>query len=207
VAVGVGGVAGTLIVAEVEWQEACCPSREAGRHRHPLGIDREMHEGTTGEGDAPWVALVAVLGDRVLDRLIGERVLQLRSGGREAVDEQRQVDRLGRAGVVGKLSRDRDPVAFVALLEYGAKPVGGLEERQLDRDAEVEHAVAQHINRSPTVDLGGEAGGEAALHGRHIVAVAVEQRIPLLGLCRADEGEQLACVEAEGRVEVGGMGS
>ena len=56
------------------------------------------------------------------------------------------------------------------------------------------------------VELRGQPLGEAALRRVGVVAVAAEERLPLVGLGRADEREQLGGVEAERRVEVRGLG-
>ena len=63
--------------------------------------------------------------------------------------------------------------------------------------------MAQHIHRAAVVELAGQALGEAPLGGVGVVAVAAEERLPLLGLGGPDEGEQFGGVEPEDRVEVG----
>ena len=66
------------------------------------------------------VAVALVLLDRVLDRLLGEAVLQLEGGDRQAVDEQAQVERAARlVPAVAQLARDAEAVRRVALLGLG----------------------------------------------------------------------------------------
>ena len=61
---------------------------------HLLIVHREVdHAAPELEQQLPRVAVALVLLDRVLDRLLGEAVLQLERGDRQAVDEQAQVER------------------------------------------------------------------------------------------------------------------
>ena len=72
------------------------------------------------------VAVGAVLLDRVLDVLAGQVVLQLRRRDRDAVEEQAEVDRLGRVGIERELARDGQPVGVVVGDQLGATPNAGL---------------------------------------------------------------------------------
>ena len=57
------------------------------------------------------VAVALVLLDRVLDRLLGEAVLQLEGGDRQAVDEQAEVERkLRLVAAVAELPGDAEAV-------------------------------------------------------------------------------------------------
>lgn len=51
VAVGVGRVPGAAPIAEVEGQEPRGLTGQAGGHRHPLRIHREMHESPARQGE------------------------------------------------------------------------------------------------------------------------------------------------------------
>ena len=205
-AVRVGWVARSPVVAEVEGEEPGLLAGQLGRHGHSVGVDGEVDQGASREGDVGRVPVRPVLGDGVLDVLVGERVLQLGRGGRDAVDEEGQVDGLVGVRVVGELAGDRDAVGGVEGREGRGEAVGGLEVGELDRDAEVDHAVAQDVDGAAVVEFGGETLGEAALSGVGIVAVATEERLPFLGLGRTDEGEQFGGVQPEDRVEVRGRG-
>ena len=205
-AVGVGRVARSPVVAQVERQEPGLLTRQLGGHGHPVGVDGEVDEGTAREGDVGRVPVLAVLGDGVLDVLVGEWVLQFGGGGRDAVDEEGQVDGVVGVGVVGELAGDGDAVGGVEGREGRREAVCGLEVGELDRDAEVDDAVAEDVDRASVVEFCGEALGEAALSGVGVVAVATEEGLPFRGLGRADEGEQFGGVEAEDGVEVGGRG-
>ena len=203
-AVGVGWVSRPPVVAQVEGQEAGLLPGQLGGHGHAVRVHGEVDEGAPAEGDVGRVPVRAVLGDGVLDVLVGEGVLQLGGGGRDAVDEERQVDGLVGVRVVGELAGDGDAVGVVEGRECGGEAVGGLEVGELDRDAEVNDAVAEDVDGAAVVEFRGEALGEAALGGVGVVAVATEERLPFLGLGRADEGEQFGGVEPEDGVEVSG---
>ena len=96
----------------------------------------------------------------VLDGLMRERVLQLGRGDRDAVDEEAQVQGLGRRRVVWQLASDRQAVGEVSLRQLGRQAVRGLEERQADLDAVVVDAVAQDVDRASLVDLLGQSISE-----------------------------------------------
>ena len=67
---------------------------QVGAHPHLAVVHREVHH-AAAELEQPLarVAVALVLLDRVLDRLLGQAVLQLEGGDRQAVDEQAQVER------------------------------------------------------------------------------------------------------------------
>ena len=103
---GFGRVALAAVVAPVERQEARRGALEPRRHRDLLGVHREVDDGPAREGDVPRVPLGPVLLLGVLYALAGEGVLELRRGDGDAVDEERKVQRLVRAWLVGQLPRD-----------------------------------------------------------------------------------------------------
>ena len=96
--------------------------------------------GTPGEIGGVPVSSVPV--DRVLDVLVGERVLQFRGRRRDAVDHEGQVDRLVGVCVVGEPAGDRDAVVGVQPCEGWSQPMGSLEVREVDRDAKIDRAVS-----------------------------------------------------------------
>ena len=105
-AAGVGRVALAASVSPVERQEARRGALEPRRLGDLLGVNREVDDRPAPEGDVPGVPVGAVLLLGVLHALPGERVLELRRGDGDAVDEERQVQRLVRAGIVGELPGD-----------------------------------------------------------------------------------------------------
>ena len=66
-------------------------------HPHFAVVHREMHD-AAAELEQPLarIAVAPVLLDGILDRLLGQAVLQLKGGDRQAVDEQAQVQRAAR---------------------------------------------------------------------------------------------------------------
>ena len=90
----VGGVALAAGVAAVEREEPGLEALEPGRHLDEVRVDGEVDERPPPEGHVRRVAVLPVLLLGVLDRLVGQRVLQLRRRDRDAVDEQAQVEGL-----------------------------------------------------------------------------------------------------------------
>ncbi len=134
---------------------------QLGAHPHLAVVHREVHH-AAAELEQPLarVAVAAVLLDGVLDRLLGEAVLQLEGGDGQAVDEQAQVERAARlVHAVGELARDREAVLGVQRLGLGvARRRRAVEQIEVHRP--VVHALAQHIDDAALADLGGEAGEE-----------------------------------------------
>ena len=87
----------------------------------------------------------------------GQMVLQLRRRDRDPVQEQAQVDRLGRLGIERQLARDRQPVGVVMGDQLGRDPERWLAIRQADLDVLIADAVPQDIDRAALVDLLGES--------------------------------------------------
>jgi hypothetical protein len=99
-----------------------------------------MDDRPPSEGHVLRVAVASVLGDRMLDVLPGERVLQLRRRDRDAVQVEREIDRLVRV-LVNELAHEREPVRFVAGDELWSQAVRRLEVSEADFDAQVFDAV------------------------------------------------------------------
>ena len=147
------------------------------------------------------VAVAPVLLDRILDRLLGEAVLQLEGGDGQAVDEQAQVERAARlVHAVGELTRDREAVLGVQSLGLGvARRRRAVEKIEVHRP--VLHALAQHIDDAAFADLGREAGEE--LQAVDVLGViGHRQLLERLGLGSAQEGEELGHIERLGAVVV-----
>ena len=94
-------------------------------------------------------------------------------------------------GLVGELAGDGEAVGGIAGSERLGEAVGRFEEGELEGDAQVDDPVAQDVDRAAVVELGRKPLGEAPLGSVGIVAVAAEERLPLVNLGGADEGEQL----------------
>ena len=93
-AAGVRRVAGAVVPAPVEREEPRCLSLEVGAEAHLALVHREVgHAAAQLEQLLARVAVLPVLPDRVLDRLLGQAVLQLEGEDRQAVDEEPDVER------------------------------------------------------------------------------------------------------------------
>ena len=124
------GVAGSLVSAAVEWEEAGLPVHESCRHRDVGGVHGEVNERAALEGQQRFVGrrtILAILFLGVPKGGSGEFVLQLEGRDRDAVDEDHDVDRVLIAAAVMDLSRDRENVGFVASLESRVDVRGRLE--------------------------------------------------------------------------------
>ena len=127
-----------------------------------------------------------VLPARVLHRLAGERVLQLQRGDRDAVQAERDVERLLRARREVKLPGQPQAVRGVAGLQLRVQLVRRLEERHVQRPPVALEAVAQRRERAVGVHPLAQVA-EDLLAG--LLAVQRLQLGPLLRLRVADEGE------------------
>ena len=122
------------------------------------------------------VAVLLVLAARVLDRLAGERVLQLQRRDRDAVQAQRDVERLLRARREVKLAGQPEAVRRVARLQLRVQLVRRLEEGHVQRPAVALEAVAQRRERAVRVHPLAEVA-EDLLAG--LVAVQRLQLVPI----------------------------
>lgn len=114
-----------------------------------------------------------------------------------------QVEGLGAARVVGKLSGDGEPVGAVAGDQLGGEPVGRTKVREADGDAEVVDAMAELVDGAALVEFGREAGEELGLGVCLDAAVAAGELVSGVVLSGGDEREEFRGVEPELRVEVG----
>src|SRR2546422_1045886 len=85
---------------------------------HLVVVHREVrHASAELEELLPWVTIPPVLLDGIIDRLLGEAVLQLEGGDGQAVDEQAKVEReLRLVAAVAELAGDAEAVGGVTLL-------------------------------------------------------------------------------------------
>ena len=114
-AVRVRWIPRAVIPAPVEGEEPRLVSLKIGTEAHLVVVDGEVYEAASElEQLLTRVAVALVLLDRVLHRLLGEAVLELEGGDRQAVDEEAQVEgKLGVVAAVPKLSCDAETVLFV----------------------------------------------------------------------------------------------
>ena len=139
------------------------------------------------------VAVLLVLPDRIVHRLLGQAVLQLEGEDRQAVDEQPDVQRpLGLGTAVAQLPCDGEAVLlepFPRLLV--ARRRRAVEQLQVVRD--VLDAVAQHVNGAALRDFALQPRQELA--PRRTVLVQ-RQRIRRLRLGGVQKGRKLNAVDA-----------
>ena len=106
------------------------------------------------------VAVALVLLHGVPDRLLGETVLQLERGDRQAVDEQAEVKRpMGLVAAVAELARDREAVLGVAFNGGGVAGRRCAIEK-FDVMGPVLDPFAEHVDDAALADLALEAGQE-----------------------------------------------
>ncbi len=203
--VGIRRVAGPPAVATVERQEARGRPFQPRGHRDPLCVDREVHDRPLAQRHVPGVPVPPVLGDRVLDVLPGELVLQLGRGYWNAIDEEHEVERRVRPLLIPKLPGDRQPVGRIPFAQLGRERLCRPEVREPDRDALIHHAVPQHVDGSPPVDLPHHPVQELGLRGVRVAAPPPDDFRPTLCLGRPNEREQLRPVQPKCRVEVAGV--
>ena len=111
-AVRVRRVAGAVVPALVERQEPRRLALQLGAEPHLGVVHGEVdHAAAELEQQLARVAVALVLLDGVLDGLLGQAVLQLERGDRQAVDEQRRGRvRGGLVAAVAKLAGDAEAV-------------------------------------------------------------------------------------------------
>ena len=119
--VGVRRVAGAVVPALVERQEPRALPLRWVQNRTSLVVDREVDDAAAElEQLLARVAVALVLLDGVVDGLLGEAVLELEGGDRQAVDEQAQVEgELGLVAAVAELAGDAEAVGGVPLRGCG----------------------------------------------------------------------------------------
>lgn len=197
----VGGVARPVAPAQVEGQEPRGLALEVRAEAHLVFVHGEVHHAAPElEEPLARVAVALVLLDGVLDRLLGQAVLQLERGHREAVNEEAQVEgELGLVAAVAELARNAEAVGVEALL--GLEVASGRRAvEQVDLVRAVLEAMAQHVDGAALADLSLQAGQELA--PRRAVLAKVE-RLGHAGLGGPQERRELRQVHAVLAVVVG----
>ena len=193
--VGVGRVARAVVPAEVERQEPRSLALQVGAEAHLVVVHGEVHDAAAElEELLARVAVALVLLDGVLDRLLGEAVLQLEGGDRQAVDEQAQVERALRlVAAVAELARDAEAVRRRSARRPWRCPARACRRTASRVVRPVLDAVAQHVDGAALADLALEPRQE--LPARRSVLFEL-QALERLRLRLDEEGEQLADVDA-----------
>ena len=190
----VGRIASPIVPTQVEGQEPGGLALELRTEAHLVIVHGEMHDAAAKlEELLARVAVELVLLDGVLDGLLGQAVLQLEGGHRQAVDEEAQVEgELGLVAAVAQLPGDAEAVGRVALLGLGvARGRCAVEEVEVERT--VLDPSPQHVDGATLGDLALEAGQELA-PGRPVLVQV--QGLGHLGLCLVEEGRKLGQVDA-----------
>jgi len=191
----IAGAAGPL----VERQEDGLGAGEPRGHVRELRVQGEVHEGTAGEERELRVPTRAVLLDRVLDGLSRPAVLELRGRGRDAVDEEHEVNRIAGPGVEADLPNDAEAVRRVGGRGGPVDRVGRPELTEREGDAALGEPAPEDMDGAVLVELLGEAL-EQARAGRGLAAGQSDEPVPLLGLRVLDECDDVLRIEAEVRV-------
>ena len=153
-AVRVRRVPRAVIPALIEGQEPRGLPLQVRTEAHRLIVHREVrHAAAELEELLARIAVQHVLLDGVGDGLLGETVLQLERGHRQAVDEQPHVERTLRlVAAVAKLPRHAESVGGVALgSRRVARRWSAVEEIEMERS--VLDAVAQDVDGAALHDL------------------------------------------------------
>jgi hypothetical protein len=108
---GIGRISRAIVPTLVKRQEPRAFALEMGAEPHLMVIHREMGDASAElEQFLARISVALVLLDRILDGLLGQAVFQLECRDRQAVDEQRQVERVGISLAVAQLPGHREPV-------------------------------------------------------------------------------------------------
>jgi len=199
-------IAGATQMAAIEGQEPRALAGQLGAEAHFQIVHREMHRAAAElEQQLARVAIVLVLQHGVGHGLARVVVLQLEGRQRQAVDEQRKVERALRlVAAVAHLAGDAEDIGG----EQRCRPVIARRRRmevKLQRRRPVLDALAQHIHHT--------AAGDLALQAmQQLPCGAAGQRVgcdlelgQFLGLGRQPEAPQLAQVERHLAVVIMGM--
>ena len=128
----------------------------------PVVYGEVGHAAAELEEFLPRVAVLLVLPDCIVHRLLGEAVLQFEGEGRKAVDEEADVEcELGPIAAVSQLPCDGEAVLLEALLCLHIVRRRRAEEK-VELVGAMLDAVPQHIDGSALGDLALEPGQELA---------------------------------------------
>jgi len=163
-----------------------------------------MYQRALPEGEQG-LAVIAflVLLDGILDGLAGERVLELRGGGGDAVDAEQEIDRLFVLAAEAYLAGDGEAVGCVLPGRVGIERGGGREVCEAEGLAEEIKAVAEDVQGSLGVQGFGEFVEEGGSGARSVVVL---DDLPLVGLGMLDEVQDEVGMEGADWVEVFGAG-
>jgi hypothetical protein len=116
-AIRVGRIARTVVPAEIERQEPGTLALQVRAEAHLVVVDSKVHHAAAElEEFLARVAIALKLLNRVLDRLLGQAVLQLEGGDGQAIDAESEIERaLGFVTAVTKLTGDAEPICGVKL--------------------------------------------------------------------------------------------
>ncbi len=151
IAIGVGGIACTLIVAQVEGQKARDCAFELGCHVDFVAADGKVHQRTTVEGEqwfflaGGWVfgqAVILILANGVVYRL-REISLELKCGDGNAVDKEHEVDAVLVVQAIVYLAHHSTAHLCIALRELWIETVAGFELAKGETSVAILEAVAQ----------------------------------------------------------------
>jgi hypothetical protein len=132
------------------------------------------------------VAVEFILPPRMLNGLSGKRVLELQRGDRDAVQADRDIERLLGARREAKLTGQAQPIRGVALFELGVKLVCCFKEGNLEGAAVALEAMAQSCEGTVRIHPLAQVGKNLVAR---LVAVQRLELGPLLGLGPSDEFE------------------
>ena len=185
---GIGRVPGGSGATPVEGEKVRRRARQAGRHEYRLGVHGKMHQRAALECEdrLARVAVLLVLPACILDPLARERILQLQRGHWNAVQAQRDIERLLGVWREMELAGQSQAIRGIAGCEFWIQLVRRLEVRRMKRSTIALEPVSQRRER--TVGVHPLAQIAEDLLAR-LVAVQRLQLAPLRRLGLADEGE------------------
>ena len=165
----------------------------------PLGKD------SSGSASGLWagMAVEAILVDGVLNAL-REIGLQLDRRDRQAIEKQHEVDGVLVRRRIADLPDDAQAVGGVTRQNIGVHRQRRFELRERERVPKADNldAMPQHVERAPVIELFADAIEQDALGG---CAVVLSQRLPCLGLCGFNPGDEIGREQSAGAVIAGGV--
>ena len=178
----VGRIARPVVPALVERQEPRRLALQLRAESHLAVVHGEMdHAAAELEQQLARVAVLLVLLDGVLDRLLGQAVFQLERGDGQAVDEQARVEgKLRLVAAVAELAGDAETVLGEPLGRLGVAGRGRAVE-QVDMVRAVLDAVPQHVDDAPLGDLALEPGQELLPRRAGVRQVEMVDQVGLRG--------------------------
>ena len=199
-----GRVARAVVPAAIEGEEARSLPPEFGAEAHLALVHREVrHAAAALEELLPRTAVLPVLPDRVVHRLLGEVVLELEGEDGEPVYEEPEIKRPPRlVPAVAKLAGDGEPVRCKKRSSRPRVLGRWRAVEEVQRVRAVLDAVTEHLNDATLRDLALEPRKEAAPGGAFFREV---QRFGDSRLCCAEEGGELGEVHAVLAVVVVGV--